>query len=149
VASFRLPTACVIIAENETDKGKEHNEKNGIKIIIWHSKCLLTLEGNDRKMKIAHPASATHMATTCAPAQQCATTEPQQLEFTFREAMSVLSREERFMATVSAMNTLMIQKGIYTTEELEAYYVQWASAQIQRPKSNRPGWGSKFFAWLR
>jgi hypothetical protein len=56
----------------------------------------------------------------------------------FREAMGVLSREERFMGMVSAMNTLLIQKGFYTHEELEAYYCQWAQAQVEKPKKERP-----------
>ena len=38
----------------------------------------------------------------------------------FEEALKVASRDERFMATVYAMNTLLIQKGIYTTEEFES-----------------------------
>jgi hypothetical protein len=67
---------------------------------------------------------------------------------TFNDAMRLLSREERFMATVQAMNTLLIQKGVYTTEELERYYCQWAEAQIQKPKRDRPGWRPRFLAWL-
>lgn len=62
----------------------------------------------------------------------------------FKETVESLSREERFMATVSAMNTLMIQKGIYTTEEFQTYYTQWAEAQKRRPEKERTGWG----AWL-
>jgi hypothetical protein len=61
-------------------------------------------------------------------------------ETTFSDALELLSREERFMATVSAMNALLIQKGIYTPEEFEANFLQWASNQLQRPKAQRPGW---------
>ena len=68
---------------------------------------------------------------------------------TFLQAMQMLSREERFMATVSAMNTLMIEKGIYTTEEIERYYCQWAIAQQLKPKRNRPGWTSKLLSFFR
>jgi len=32
----------------------------------------------------------------------------------FEEAMERLSREERFRATVYAMNTLLVQKGVYS-----------------------------------
>ena len=59
---------------------------------------------------------------------------------TFQDALDLLSREERFMATVSAMNALLIQKGVYSTEEFEAIFLQWAVNQLERPKSQRPGW---------
>jgi hypothetical protein len=58
---------------------------------------------------------------------------------TFGDALKVLSREERFMGMVSAMNTMLIKKGIYTKEEIEGYYCQWAQAQLDRPKEERPG----------
>ncbi len=44
----------------------------------------------------------------------------------FEEAMDVLSRDERFKATVYAMNTLMVQKGIYSPDEFEFHFRQWA-----------------------
>lgn len=50
----------------------------------------------------------------------------------FRAAIDRLSREDRFRATVSAMNTLLIQKGIYTQEEFEALFCQWAAAEARR-----------------
>ena len=37
----------------------------------------------------------------------------------FEDAMKRLSRDERFRATVYAMNTLLVQKGIYSPEEFE------------------------------
>ena len=49
---------------------------------------------------------------------------------TFHQAMRELERDERFKATVSAMNTLLVQKGVYTQEEFEAYFCQWAEAQV-------------------
>ncbi len=51
---------------------------------------------------------------------------------TFHQAMRELERDERFKATVSAMNTLLVQKGVYTQEEFEAYFCQWAEAQVKR-----------------
>lgn len=51
---------------------------------------------------------------------------------TFRTAVDKLSREDRFRATISAMNTLLIQKGIYTQEEFETLFCQWATAAIRR-----------------
>ena len=44
----------------------------------------------------------------------------------FEEAMDVLSRDERFKATVYAMNTLLVEKGIYSPEEFEFHFRQWA-----------------------
>ncbi len=44
----------------------------------------------------------------------------------FEEAMDLLSRDERFKATVYAMNTLLVEKGIYSPEEFEFHFRQWA-----------------------
>lgn len=77
-----------------------------------------------------------------------APTSPQAVEthegMTFQEAVQLLSREERFMATVNAMNTLLIEKGVYTSTELQRYYCQWAAAQQKKPKKDRPGWRAGF-----
>jgi hypothetical protein len=43
----------------------------------------------------------------------------------FEEALNLASRDESFKATVYAMNTLLIRKGIYTREEFEALFVEW------------------------
>ena len=51
----------------------------------------------------------------------------------FEDALKVASRDERFMATVYAMNTLLIQKGIYTTEEFESIFIEWMNKE-QRKK---------------
>jgi hypothetical protein len=40
--------------------------------------------------------------------------------------MEVLSRDERFKATVYAMNTLLVEKGIYSPEEFEFHFRHWA-----------------------
>jgi uncharacterized membrane protein YoaT (DUF817 family) len=47
----------------------------------------------------------------------------------FDEALKMASREERFMATVYAMNTLLIQKGIYAAEEFESFFIEWVSKE--------------------
>jgi hypothetical protein len=52
----------------------------------------------------------------------------------FEEAIRVASRDERFMATVYAMNTLLIHKGIYTQEEFEHLFIEWTSKE-QKKKS--------------
>ena len=67
---------------------------------------------------------------------------------TMPEAAKLLSREERFMATVAAMNTLLIDKGVYTQEEFDAIYIQWALTQQSRPKKQRPGWRSRILSIL-
>ena len=43
------------------------------------------------------------------------------------------------MATVYAMNTLLIEKGIYSTEELDFHIRQWAQKQLRKPKDQRIG----------
>lgn len=60
-------------------------------------------------------------------------------KLSFQRALDVLSREERFMATVSAMNTLMVQKGIYSAEEFEQLFCMWAENQLTRPAQERIG----------
>ena len=49
----------------------------------------------------------------------------------FEEAMEKLSREERFRATVYAMNTLLVQKGIYSPEEFELQFRQFAQKNLR------------------
>ena len=43
----------------------------------------------------------------------------------FDEAIELVSRDERFMATIYAMNSLLIHKGIYTQKEFEKLFVEW------------------------
>ena len=54
-----------------------------------------------------------------------------------QEAAKLLSREERFMATVAAMNTLLIEKQIYTQQEFDAIFCDWAAAQVSKSKKKK------------
>ena len=47
-------------------------------------------------------------------------------EMSFEDAMQMLSRDDRFRATIYAMNTLLVQKGIYSPEEFEEQFCQFA-----------------------
>ena len=49
----------------------------------------------------------------------------------YEQAMDLLTRDDRFRATVYAMNTLLIHKGIYTQEEFQQLFVEWASKQLK------------------
>jgi hypothetical protein len=49
----------------------------------------------------------------------------------FEEAMDKLSKEERFRATVYAMNTLLVQKGIYSPDEFEFQFRQFAQKNLR------------------
>ena len=49
----------------------------------------------------------------------------------FQEGMDQLSRDDRFRATVYAMNPLLVQKGIYSPEEFEWQFRQFAQKQIK------------------
>jgi hypothetical protein len=55
----------------------------------------------------------------------------------FEEALEIASRDERFKATVYAMNTLLIQKGVYTREEFQQLFVEWVAKEAKR-KSQSP-----------
>jgi hypothetical protein len=50
----------------------------------------------------------------------------------FEQAMEALSRDERFKATVYAMNTLLVEKGIYAPEEFEFHFRQWVQKQLKK-----------------
>jgi hypothetical protein len=51
----------------------------------------------------------------------------------FEKALELLSRDDRFKATIYAMNTLLIDKGIYTQAEFEQLFVKWASKNSKTP----------------
>ena len=55
----------------------------------------------------------------------------------FEEALESLSREERFKATVYAMNSLLIQKGVYNSQEFERMFTEWAEKQRAEKRSRR------------
>jgi hypothetical protein len=50
----------------------------------------------------------------------------------FDKAMEIASRDERFMATVYAMNSLLIHKGIYTTEEFQQLFSEWVGKELKK-----------------
>ena len=69
------------------------------------------------------------MGTT--PVEQSEHGAPQSKNLiSFDDAMEKLSREERFRATVYAMNTLLVQKGIYSPEEFEFQFRQFAQKNL-------------------
>ncbi|MFI5057551.1 MAG: hypothetical protein ACHQLQ_05150 [Candidatus Acidiferrales bacterium] len=62
----------------------------------------------------------------------------------YEETLQRASREERFMATMYAMNTLLIHKGVYSQEEFQNLFAEWMqkeqrkkeSGQAQKPRAN-------------
>ena len=58
----------------------------------------------------------------------------------FEEALALASRDDGFKATVYAMNTLLIHKGIYTRDEFQALFVEWVEKEQRRkaPEAKRP-----------
>ena len=52
----------------------------------------------------------------------------------FEEALAAASRDEGFKATVYAMNTLLIRKGVYTQEEFQSIFVEWMEKELKRKK---------------
>jgi hypothetical protein len=49
----------------------------------------------------------------------------------YEETLNLLSRDDRFKATVYAMNTRLIHKGIYTQKEFQQLLIEWASKQAK------------------
>lgn len=70
------------------------------------------------------------MATTSVHQSHPKTSQQGEL-ISFDEAMEQLSKEERFRATVYAMNTLLVQKGIYSPEEFEFQFRQFAQKNLR------------------
>jgi hypothetical protein len=54
------------------------------------------------------------------------------VSMSFEEALALASRDEGFKATVYAMNTLLIHKGIYTQEEFQGLFVEWVEKEQRR-----------------
>ena len=70
------------------------------------------------------------MATTPIERSRHSTVQENEL-ISFEEAMEKLSRDERFRATVYSMNTLLVQKGIYSPEEFEFQFRQFAQKNLR------------------
>lgn len=70
------------------------------------------------------------MATTSVDKSARAPSRDKQL-IGFDDAMEQLSLEERFRATVYAMNTLLVQKGIYSPGEFEFHFRQFAQKSLR------------------
>jgi hypothetical protein len=54
----------------------------------------------------------------------------------FEEALERISRDESFKATVYAMNTLLIHKGIYTQQEFQDLFVEWVRKEDTKKRCN-------------
>ena len=54
----------------------------------------------------------------------------------YEEASKIANRDESFMATVYAMNTLLIQKGFYSQEEFRALFAQWVEKERKKEKAS-------------
>jgi hypothetical protein len=70
------------------------------------------------------------MATTPVERSEHTTSHDEEL-ISFDDAMEKLSREERFRATVYSINTLLVQKGIYSPEEFEFQFRQFAQKNLR------------------
>jgi hypothetical protein len=58
----------------------------------------------------------------------------------YEEALRAASRDERFMATVYAMNTLLIHKGVYSHEEFQQLFAEWVGKEEKKKSRNsKPG----------
>ncbi|MGA1986492.1 MAG: hypothetical protein ABSG72_09480 [Candidatus Sulfotelmatobacter sp.] len=69
------------------------------------------------------------MATTQVGRSERVASQVKEL-ISFNDAMERLSREDRFRSTVYAMNTLLVQKGIYSPEEFEFQFRQFAQKHL-------------------
>ena len=63
----------------------------------------------------------------------------------YEQALDLLTRDDRLRATVYAMNTLLIDEGIYTQEEFQKLFIEWAKKE-QYPYSKAVGQTSEISA---
>jgi hypothetical protein len=68
---------------------------------------------------------------TVSVSRSAKTSDKSERLISFEEAMDRMSREDRFRATVYAMNTLLVQKGIYSPEEFEFQFRQFAQKNLK------------------
>ena len=54
----------------------------------------------------------------------------------YKKAMEILTRDDRFKATIYAMNTLLMHKGIYTQQEFQQLFVEWARKEESKKGSH-------------
>jgi hypothetical protein len=54
----------------------------------------------------------------------------------FEEALAAASRDEGFKATVYAVNTLLIRKGVYTQQEFQSFFVEWVEKELRRKQQD-------------
>jgi hypothetical protein len=54
----------------------------------------------------------------------------------YEDALNNLSRDDRFKATIYAMNSLLIHKGIYTQLEFQKLFIEWA--EREQPNRSSP-----------
>jgi len=50
----------------------------------------------------------------------------------YEEALRLASRDERFKATVYAMNSLLICKGVYTHQEFQQVFTEWVEREQKK-----------------
>jgi hypothetical protein len=54
----------------------------------------------------------------------------------YEDALKNLSRDDRFKATIYAMNSLLIYKGIYTQQEFQKLFIEWT--EKEQPNRSSP-----------
>ena len=62
----------------------------------------------------------------------------------FEEAMQLADRDERFKATVYAMNTLLLYKGVYTAEEIQQLFAEWVRKEEKKKSSSEQHANARF-----
>jgi len=53
-------------------------------------------------------------------------------EMSFEEAMKIANRDDRFRATIYAMNTLLMRKGVYSREEFRQLFSEWVGKEERK-----------------
>jgi hypothetical protein len=69
---------------------------------------------------------------------------PREAEDVIRRSLGIAFQGRRFKATAYAMNTLLIQKGVYTPQEFERLFAEWAKKQCEGTEASErlPATGS-------
>ena len=55
----------------------------------------------------------------------------------FADCVKALSRKKKFWATVYAINSLLLHRGVYTRREFERLFVEWSRKELRKQAVHR------------
>ena len=78
------------------------------------------------------PCASTSREAGARPTRGGSHSSEEEVLMSYEEALRLASRDEAFKATIYAMNTLLIHRGIYTQEEFQQLFVEWVRKEDRK-----------------